>query len=130
MPLFKAVMDSISRWFVGSSKRRTFAPEIIILESMHLTFSPPFTLNREDKVAFVGGNELAKTTLFQILTGEMEPDSGVYKWGITTSQADHHLGEHASDFLTAGEHPHSLYPVVAAKEHTPQERQASFSYAR
>ncbi len=46
-----------------------------------------FTLNREDKVAFVGGNELAKTTLFQILTGEMEPDSGVYKWGITTSQA-------------------------------------------
>ena len=46
-----------------------------------------FTLNREDKVAFVGGNELAKTTLFQILMGEMEPDSGVYKWGITTSQA-------------------------------------------
>ena len=46
-----------------------------------------FTLNREDKVAFVGGNELAKTTLFQILSGEMEPDEGTYKWGITTSQA-------------------------------------------
>lgn len=46
-----------------------------------------FTLNREDKVAFVGGNELAKTTLFQILMGEIEPDDGVYKWGITTSQA-------------------------------------------
>ena len=46
-----------------------------------------FILGREDKVAFVGGNELAKTTLFQILTGEMEPDEGSYKWGVTTSQA-------------------------------------------
>lgn len=46
-----------------------------------------FTLNREDKVAFVGGNELAKTVLFQIITGEMEPDEGTYKWGVTTTQA-------------------------------------------
>ena len=46
-----------------------------------------FTIGREDKVAFVGGNELAKTTLFKILTGEMEADSGFYKWGITTTQA-------------------------------------------
>ena len=46
-----------------------------------------FILNRNDKVAFVGANELAKTTLFQILAGEMEPDEGDYKWGITTSQA-------------------------------------------
>ena len=46
-----------------------------------------FTLTREDKVAFVGGNERAKTILFQILTGEMEPDEGTYKWGVTTSQA-------------------------------------------
>ena len=38
-----------------------------------------FTINREDKVAFVGGNELAKTTLFKILMGEMEPDEGTYK---------------------------------------------------
>ena len=46
-----------------------------------------FTLGREDKVAFVGGNEQAKTVLFKILMGEMEPDSGNYKWGVTTSQA-------------------------------------------
>ncbi|MDO4266633.1 MAG: ATP-binding cassette domain-containing protein [Eubacteriales bacterium] len=46
-----------------------------------------FILGREDKVAFVGPNELAKTTLFKILSGEMEPDSGDYKWGVTTSQA-------------------------------------------
>ena len=42
---------------------------------------------REDKVALVGGNEQAKTVLFKILMGEMEPDSGNYKWGVTTSQA-------------------------------------------
>ncbi len=46
-----------------------------------------FIINREDKVAFVGGNTLASTTLFKILSGEMEPDSGEYKWGITTTQA-------------------------------------------
>ncbi len=46
-----------------------------------------FILNREDKVAFVGANTLASTTLFRILAGELEPDSGEYKWGVTTSQA-------------------------------------------
>ncbi|MGN0506101.1 MAG: ABC-F family ATP-binding cassette domain-containing protein [Lachnospiraceae bacterium] len=46
-----------------------------------------FVVNRTDKIAFVGSNTLASTTLFKILTGEMEPDSGSYKWGITTSQA-------------------------------------------
>ena len=46
-----------------------------------------FILGHNDKVAFVGGNELAKTTLFSILMGEMEPDEGSYKWGVTTSQA-------------------------------------------
>ena len=46
-----------------------------------------FVVQRDDKIAFVGGNELAKTTLFQILTGEIEPDEGTYKWGVTTSQA-------------------------------------------
>jgi ATPase subunit of ABC transporter with duplicated ATPase domains len=46
-----------------------------------------FIVNHDDKIAFVGSDELAKTTLFKILAGEMEPDSGSYKWGITTSQA-------------------------------------------
>ncbi len=46
-----------------------------------------FILGREDKVAFVGSNEIAKTTLFKILTGELEPDAGTYKWGVTTSTA-------------------------------------------
>ncbi len=46
-----------------------------------------FIVGHDDKIAFVGGNELAKTTLFRILTGELEPDEGTYKWGVTTSQA-------------------------------------------
>ena len=46
-----------------------------------------FIVGHEDKIAFVGSNEIAKTTLFQILAGEMEPDEGSYKWGVTTSQA-------------------------------------------
>ena len=46
-----------------------------------------FNLRREDKVALVGANEHAKTVLFKILAGEMEPDEGSYKWGVTTSQS-------------------------------------------
>ncbi len=46
-----------------------------------------FVLGREDKVAFVGANTMASTVLFKILAGEMEPDEGEFKWGITTTQA-------------------------------------------
>ena len=46
-----------------------------------------FIAGHDDKIAFVGSCELAKTTLFQILMGEMEPDEGNYKWGVTTSQS-------------------------------------------
>ncbi|KGA98729.1 heme ABC transporter ATP-binding protein [Alkalihalobacillus alcalophilus ATCC 27647 = CGMCC 1.3604] len=46
-----------------------------------------FVMNKDDKIALLGENEIAKTTLFKILAGEIEPDEGSYKWGITTSQA-------------------------------------------
>lgn len=46
-----------------------------------------FTINREDKVAFVGPFSQATTTLFRILAGELEPDEGNYKWGVTTTQS-------------------------------------------
>jgi len=46
-----------------------------------------FTVGHDDKIAFVGGNEQAKTMLFKILMGEEEADSGTFKWGVTTSQA-------------------------------------------
>ncbi|MBW2596715.1 MAG: ATP-binding cassette domain-containing protein [Deltaproteobacteria bacterium] len=46
-----------------------------------------FTVNGGDKIAFMGGNSLAKTTLFQILAGEIEPDSGTFSWGVTTTHS-------------------------------------------
>ncbi len=46
-----------------------------------------FTVNGGDKIAFMGGNSLAKTTLFQILAGEMEPDSGTFCWGVTITHS-------------------------------------------
>ncbi len=57
------------------------------IEGVKVLDNISFILGHDDKVAFVGGNELAKTTLFRILTGEIEPDEGSYKWGVTTSQA-------------------------------------------
>ncbi len=46
-----------------------------------------FTINTGDKVVLLGKNDIAKTTLLQILAGEIEPDSGEFTWGVTTSQA-------------------------------------------
>ena len=46
-----------------------------------------FLITPNDKVAFVGKDEIARTTLFQILMGELEPDEGSFKWGVTTSTA-------------------------------------------
>jgi ATPase subunit of ABC transporter with duplicated ATPase domains len=46
-----------------------------------------FRLNKGDKIAFVGENEIAITTLFKILTEETKPDSGSFKWGVSTSQS-------------------------------------------
>ena len=71
---------------------RTIGNEVLTVESktidgVKVLDNISFTLRHDDKVAFVGSNELAKTTLFQILMGEMEPDSGSFKWGVTTSQA-------------------------------------------
>ena len=73
---------------------RTIVNEVLTVENLSKTIDGvkvldniSFTLRHDDKVAFVGSNELAKTTLFQILMGEMEPDSGSFKWGVTTSQA-------------------------------------------
>ena len=73
---------------------RSIGNEVLMVENLSKTIDAvkvldglTFTIGREDKVAFVGGNELAKTTLFKILMGEMEPDEGTYKWGVTTTQS-------------------------------------------
>ena len=73
---------------------REIGNEVLTVEHMSKTIDGEkvlddisFILGREDKVALVGPNERAKTVLFKILSGEMEPDEGNYKWGLTTSQA-------------------------------------------
>ena len=80
--------------YIDFRPNRTIGNEVLSVEGLSKTIDGvkvldnlSFTINREDKVAFVGGNERAKTTLFKILMGEMEPDEGTYKWGVTTSQA-------------------------------------------
>ncbi len=57
------------------------------IEGVKVLDNISFIVNRDDKIALVGANELAKTTLFKILAGELEPDEGTYKWGVTTTQA-------------------------------------------
>ena len=80
--------------YIDFRPNREIGNEVLTVEGLSKTIDGEkvldnisFTLNHDDKVAFVGSNELAKTTLFQILAGEMEPDEGTYKWGITTTQA-------------------------------------------
>ena len=80
--------------YIDFRPNREIGNEVLMVENLSKTIDGvkvldniSFTLGREDKVAFVGANEQAITTCFKILTGEMEPDEGNYKWGVTTSQA-------------------------------------------
>ena len=78
--------------YIDFSPDREIGNEVLTVEHISKTIDGvkvlddiSFVINREDKVAFVGSNTIAATTLFQILTGEMEPDEGTFKWGVTTS---------------------------------------------
>ena len=80
--------------YIDFRPNREIGNEVLMVENLSKTIDGvkvldniSFTLGREDKVAFVGANEQAITTFFKILTGEMEPDEGNSKWGVTTSQA-------------------------------------------
>lgn len=80
--------------YIDFRPNREIGNEVLMVENLSKTIDGvkvldniSFTLGREDKVAFVGANEQAITTFFKIITGEMEPDKGNYKWGITTTQA-------------------------------------------
>ncbi len=73
---------------------REIGNEVLFVENVSKTINGEkvldnisFNVGHDDKIAFVGSNELAKTTLFKILVGELEPDEGTVKWGVTTSQA-------------------------------------------
>ncbi|KSU63248.1 ABC transporter ATP-binding protein [[Bacillus] enclensis] len=100
----KKLLDKISLDDIKPSSRRypyvQFKPEreigndVLRVEGLTKTIdgvkvldNVSFIMNKEDKIALVGADEIAKTTLFKILAGEMEPDSGSFKWGVTTSQA-------------------------------------------
>ncbi len=80
--------------YIDFRPEREIGNDVLLVENLSKTIDGvkvidniSFIVGREDKIAFVGGNELAKTTLFRILTGEIEPDEGTYKWGVTTTQA-------------------------------------------
>ena len=80
--------------YIDFKPNREIGNEVLAVEGLTKTIDGvkvldniSFIVGREDKIALVGSNELAKTTLFKILSGEMEPDSGTYKWGVTTTQA-------------------------------------------
>lgn len=100
----KKLLDKISLDDIKPSSRRypyvNFTPEreigndVLRVEGLTKTIDDvkvldnvSFIMNKDDKIALVGGSEIANTTLLKIISGEMEPDSGTYKWGITTSQA-------------------------------------------
>ena len=80
--------------YIDFRPNREIGNEILMVENLSKTIDGvkvlddiTFTLGHNDKIAFVGGNEQAKTVFFKILMGEMEPDEGTFKWGVTTSQA-------------------------------------------
>lgn len=80
--------------YINFKPEREAGNEILKVENLSKTIDGvvmfkdlSFTLNRGDKVALIGGNGQAETVLLQIINGEMEPDSGEFKWGVTTSHA-------------------------------------------
>lgn len=79
--------------YIDFRPKREIGNEVLTVENISKTIDGEkvldnisFTIGREDKVAFVGPNTIATTTLFKILAGEEEPDEGTFKWGVTTSQ--------------------------------------------
>ena len=80
--------------YIDFKPNRSIGNEVLTVKNLSKTIDGvkvldniSFMVGKEDKIAFVGPNELAKTTLFRILMGEIKPDEGDYKWGVTTSQA-------------------------------------------
>ena len=80
--------------FVGFTQEREVGKDILFvtdvsktIDGVKLLDKVSFIVNRGDKIAFVGENEVAQTTMFKILMGELEPDEGTVKWGVSTSQS-------------------------------------------
>ena len=80
--------------FVRFTPDREVGNEILTVEGLTKTVdgvkvldNVSFRVNKDDKIVFIGENEIAQTTLFKILAGELEQDAGTFKWGVTTSQS-------------------------------------------
>lgn len=78
--------------FVGFTPDREAGKDILSVDGISKTINGEkvldnisFVVNKDDKIVFLGRNEVARTTLFKILIGELEPDEGTYKWGVTIS---------------------------------------------
>lgn len=133
----KKMLDNISLEDIKPSSRRypyvAFKPEreigndLLKVENLSKTVdgvkvldNVSFTLNRDDKVAFIGKNELAKSTLFDILMGKQEADSGTFTWGVTTSQA--YFPKDNSEFFENNE----LTLVEWLRQYSPEDQTETF----
>jgi ATPase subunit of ABC transporter with duplicated ATPase domains len=113
--------------YVGFSPEREIGNDLLRVEGISKTIDGvkvldniSFIMNKDDKIALVGTNETAKTVLFKILMGEMEADSGTYKWGITTSQA--YFPKDNSEYFENGD----LNLVDWLRQFSPQDESESF----
>ena len=94
--------------FVGFTPEREAGKDILFVEGLTKTVNGEkvlddisFTVNKGDKIVILGQNETARTTLFQILVGELEPDAGSFRWGVTTSTA--YLPKDNTSFFEKGD---------------------------
>ncbi|AUO13914.1 ABC-F family ATP-binding cassette domain-containing protein [Priestia megaterium] len=133
----KKSLDKISLDDIRPSSRRypyvNFTPEreigndVLRVEGLTKTIdgvkvldNVSFIMNKDDKIALVGRNELANSTLMKILMGEMEADSGTYKWGVTTSQA--FFPKDNSEYFENGD----LNLVDWLRQYSPNDQSESF----
>ncbi|MFC7392899.1 ABC-F family ATP-binding cassette domain-containing protein [Scopulibacillus cellulosilyticus] len=133
----KKLLEKITLEDIQPSSRRYpyvhFAPEreigndLLMVEGLTKTIDGvkvldniSFIMNKDDKIALVGKNEIAITTLFKILMGEMAPDSGSFKWGVTTSQA--YFPKDNSNYFENCE----LTLVDWLRQYSPQDQTESF----
>src|SRR5699024_2552676 len=80
--------------FVGSKPEREIGNDLLQVDNGSVTIDGKktidnisFTLNKDDKVTFSANNDITTTTLFKVIMGEITPDTGSVRWGVTTSQA-------------------------------------------
>jgi len=113
--------------FVGFTPEREAGKEILTVEGITKTIdgekvldNVSFIVNKGDKIVLMARNEIARTTLFEILMGKIEPDSGSFKWGVTTSRCE--LPKDNTEFFEGSE-----YNLVDwLRQYSPNEKDETF----